>query len=431
MRISQISQNNAWAWQNNSITGLGGASQTQQASQSWMDQLSQLSSKNSKSIDRSFTGFVTNLKSSAAGLKSAISELRSSQSVMGQKTITTSDSAKMTVSQTGRTPPASSVTPRSVRIEQIAAGQTNTGSAMTSSAQVDSANVGVKNIEITSGGKTSTISFEVKEGDTNKDMQDKMAAAINKANIGVKASVSADSTTSTLKIESTGTGTAAGAFSMKDLIASGESASGGAVAMTGTDNVERSAQNAIYYVNGWSQARTSATNTVDLGSGMTATLKQASSDEIKINMSANTSGAVNLANKLADSYNGLFKTARDSGGMGNDRLATRMISTSRTYSGSLSSIGISFNSSGEMTVDEDKVKKAAENGSFERFLSDGSSGSFGYLNQLSRTADDVSNNTARYTNSSALSSGTYNNMFGNMASNSQFNAIGLLFSFMA
>ena len=98
----------------------------------------------------------------------------------------------------------------SIQIIQAAAAQKNTGKSLTAnkSAISEGFSSGSQSMNLTVGNKSFNIGFSVASGDTNKDVQEKIAEAINSKNAGVKAYVEYDSknNTSSLVVESTDTG---------------------------------------------------------------------------------------------------------------------------------------------------------------------------------------------------------------------------------
>ena len=99
-------------------------------------------------------------------------------------------------------------------------------------------------------------------------------------------------------------------------------------------------------------------------------------------------------------------------------LASKMIGISKTYMGSLARIGIGFDRDGKMTIDSDKLDAAAENGSLEKFFTENNGKNYGFTNQLSRLADNVSRNTSNYVSRTQFGSNLTENFayssFGNL-----------------
>ena len=383
-----------------------------------LSSISSLSSSGFKPVNPISLQFVQGLKIGADNIKHAANSLQSKLS-LGKSVYTPSDAESIAITMAdGKysyyTPSAPA---SSVRVERLAAGQANVGTAL--AAEGAAGDAGRKQIEIDVGGKTYQVSFEVKDGDTNKDMLGKMASAINAAGIGVTASVSTAGGESTLSMEAKGTGERPeGQFAIRDVL-------GDTVSRTGAANVSRQAQDAVYYLNGSSVAKTSGSNTVDIGGGITATFKKAANSDVKITKGIDTENAFHLVKSLADSYNSLFALTRDAGDLGT-RLFEKMVSTSKVYAPALSRLGISFDNKGEMAIDREKVEAAAKDGSLERFFSDRTGG---YLNQLSRMADDVKYNTGKYVNQNAMLSSLLYDLGGYQNISPRYSFVGMLLDY--
>ena len=349
----------------------------------------------SKQFGEDAVKYVNNIKSASKAISGAVKDL--SWSAFTNKTMTSSNKDVMTVNYTGNN--ANNVSPMTVKVSQTAAGQQNDGERMNPVASYEGSG-GKNQFTIETGGKTTQFEVNVAAGDTNKDVQQKMADAINKAGTGVKATVEIDSATKTsmLKLESTNTGSdPKNSFTVKDV-------TGDLTARTGANEIAREGRDAIYSVNGGAE-RTSQSNTVNLGNGVSATFNKASDEAVTISRGKDMNYVKSAVENLVKSYNDLYaEAAQKTNDPKAQNLASKMINISKTYSGSLSSIGIGFSNDGRMTVDDSKLNAAAENGKLEAFFKDNNGRNFGFTNQLSRLADNVSRNTSNYVSSS---------MFGN------------------
>lgn len=339
--------------------------------------------------------YVSNLKTSSKALSGAISNL--SKSAFSNNTIVSSDKDTMTVNYSGSRP--SSVNPMNVKIQQIATGQQNEGKGLEAKAAYGGS-TGKNSFTVEIGGKATELSVNVAAGDTNKDVQQKMADAINKSGTSIKASVETDSktNTSTLKIESTVTGNdPKNGFKISDK-------SGNLVAQTGVDKVAKEGQDAVYTINGGA-AQTSKSNTVNLGNGISATFKKASEDNVTISRGQDTDRMKKAVDDLVKSYNDLYSEAvQKTNDPKAQNLASRMLNTAKPYSNALANVGIGFNGDGKMTIDTKQLDKAAESGKLEQFFTENNGKNYGYTNQLSRLADNVSRNTSNYVSSSQFGS---------------------------
>jgi len=359
--------------------------------------------QNQSTLSMNSLQYISDLKSSSSALSSALKDL--SGPAFNQRTMVSSNTDAMTVNYNGNN--LGSMSDISVQIDQVAMGQLNEGSRMNASA-LYSGNRGVNRFEITTGDKTTQLSINVAAGDSNRDVQQKMATAINNAGLGLRASVETDSKTnvSMLKVESTNVGTEArNAFSMRDF-------TGNAVAQTGINQVSRERQDAIYRVNG-GEAQVSRSNNISLGNGVTATLRAATEQPVTVSRGRDMSQVRGVIENMVRSYNNLFSAAA---GNTNDfkaqSLASRLMNVTIAYSRSLSDIGIGFDVDGKMKIDSNRLNQAFESGRAERFFTESNGRNFGFSATLGRLSDNVSNNTASFVSSSMGQNFAYSG-FGN------------------
>ena len=361
--------------------------------------------------------YVNNIKESSGSFSASIKEL--SGPAFSARTVTSSNTDTLTVNYTGNRP--NSVTPMKVRVDQTAAGQLNEGARLTSNAAYERSQ-GTNTIAIDMGGRTTEISVNVESGDTNQAVQQRMADAINNAGLDVRATVVTDSETnvSMLRVESTVTGSnEQNGFAVRDV-------AGDLSAQTGANEVSRAGRDAIYSVNG-GETRTSQSNTVNLGNGVSATFRQASAEAVTIAPTRDTSVARNAVEDMVRGYNDLFSAAvQNTDDPRAQSLASRLMSTSSTYSRALSEVGIGFDSSGRMTIDEDRMNQAQESGRLERFFTENSGRNYGFTNQMSRLADNVSRNTSNFVSTAAFGNSLYDSFayssFGDLI---QYNFLGV------
>jgi len=362
--------------------------------------------------------YINDIKSASSDLSSALKELAGP--AFNQRTMVSSNTDAMTVNFTGGN--VSGVNDLSVQIDQIAMGQLNEGSSL-SATSLYRGDRGSNRFEIETGGKTTQLSINVLAGDSNRDVQQKMATAINNAGLGLRATVETNSETNTsmLKIESMNVGTSEqNAFSLRDR-------TGNAVAQTGANDVARVRQDAIYRVNGGA-AQVSRTNNVNLGNGINATFKAATTADQPVTVSRGRDMTMvrGVVENMVRSYNNLFSaTAENTNDFKAQSLASRIMNVASAYSRSLQDIGIGFDSTGKMKIDETSLRQAFDSGRLEQFFGGGSGRNFGFGPTLGRLADNVSSNTANFVTSSMFGSSMGENFsYSGLGNLNQFNFLG-------
>jgi flagellar hook-associated protein 2 len=346
------------------------------------------------SVDPGTKSYLTGLKNSAEDLNALVRDLQNG-ATSDKETVVSSDSSSVSVKSSSATTEMDDVT---INVEQAASGQINQGGQMTASRKIYSDQT--YKFEIAANGKTHQISFSVEDGDTYEDMQRKMAKAINDKDIGIEASVDFDEKegTSSLKIQSENTGDdVKSRFTIRDI-------SGDAVRKTGTDQMTQDAQNAFYSVNG-GEVIESKSNKVDLGDGVTATIKKATVGDVTIGMGKEKTVTYENVEELVKQFNTILGNVSDNSmDRGANRLMKQLSGLTGAYASSLEHIGIRVSGEGFMSINKDKLNESIADGSAENFFADSAGSNYGFTNRLEKITADVSKNTTSYVSKAALGS---------------------------
>jgi len=339
----------------------------------------QVSGTKSSGESRSYLAAIKNFGSK---LREATAKAaRSSQSVFNKLIAASSKDEALTVSITDQTAAAKTLqSGKNVTIQQLATAQKNTGAALNATS-LGGAKSGTNRFTLEKDGKTFSFNVNINVYDSARTAQQKMADAINKQKTGVNAAVEYDGKTgkSVLTLTSNETG-AGNAFTVRDT-ADGSNL----VSKLGVGQASEQARDAEYTVDG--ERRTSAKNTVELGGGVTGTLKKAGPDTLNVTAKKDIEGVSKVVRDITDNFNGLLKTARSSGDRGAQALRQRLDSIAGSYASSLRNIGITRGKDGMLEVDDKKLRKAFEEGSAERYLGDNSYGFTQRLSQIAKQAD--------------------------------------------
>ncbi|MBO9599222.1 MAG: flagellar filament capping protein FliD [Cohnella sp.] len=322
-------------------------------------------------IKTAATGIANFLKSAQEMQASAQKLLQKDQSSFQARTAESSDSKKVTATASAG---AASKT-YEVKANAIATAQTNSGTWL-SKADPSAVSKGVNQFNVTIGGKTTKISAEISDNDTNDQALTKLKDAVNAAKTGVTASIVADEQTGRKKLElsSDKTGTAH-AFEVKDV-------AGNAMSATGVQNATQLAANASYSVNGGA-TQTSQSNTIDLEKGkVTATLAAPSSEAVTIRIKPDEDRIIAQVKDLVSSYNTMHERLKEAGGAMN--ASVRKSIESLVHSSTYERVGIHRNGDGTLKLDEDQLKKSISS-NFEQ-TTKAVSGNFGLADRLSAAA---------------------------------------------
>ncbi len=318
--------------------------------------------------------FLTTLKEKSSDFKSSVNAMTSfgANSVFSKRAAQSSDTDALTVNSKADNNRFNAFRPVDVGINQVAAAQKNEGNSILSSGT--SIARGDYGFSVDIGGKSHNFSIRVNAGDNDRAVQQKMADAVNKRGIGINATVERgdNARSSRLVFEAEDTGTDA-AFAVRDTNA--PNGRQGLASMMNLNEADQEAQNAEYSVNG--EERTSQSNDVDLGGGVTATLREATDGSVRVANGQDTEAIRNGVEDFVSSYNAMLSSANQSS---MPRLSSALNGITNTYGRTLSNLGIESDASGRLSIDSDRLDESIRNGRLEdAFRSSGSYGIGGRL----------------------------------------------------
>lgn len=215
--------------------------------------------------------------------------------------------------------------------------------------------------DVVVGGQGYEFQYNIKEEETNFDIQSKLSRLINNADIKLTSSVEEDEEgNSALRIESAQLGSSAkkgeSVFTISD---SADKRVAGSVDYLGIDYVAREATNAELVING--QKTESASNAFILNKKYEISIKGVSPAEgiaatVGVKPDAEAT-AENISNILG-SYNEFIKSMSDFSTAGrNSGLMLEMNSIVRNYSEAMSRMGIAVGEDGALGVDKEALEE--------------------------------------------------------------------------
>lgn len=187
-------------------------------------------------------------------------------------------------------------------------------------------------------------------------------------------------------------------------------------------------EGALSYVKNIKASSQSLSKSISKLSGMSYTGK--TEEEASKAQSASKSAVEDFVKNYNDLYSEAVQKADDPKAQ---KLATRLLNISKTYSGSLAGIGVGFDSDGRMKIDEKALDAAAGNGKLETFFTQNRGKNYGFTNQLANIADSVSHNTSAYVSSSVLGNSLMDNFsYSALGKTSQYSFLsaGWLFDYL-
>jgi len=344
------------------------------------------------------------LRAAGSNIQNAMGNMTGRQSALNTLEGRTTDADVATVrvdnSRTIASMPPQNTT---IDVRQTATAQANAGEALVANERA--VDVGSFNFAIESGGRTHNFNINVAEGDDNATIQRRMAEAVNARDIGVRATMAIEGTGEEATTRLTLTGTQTGANNTFTVI---DEFSGNIASAMGVAETSQEAQNAVFSLNGGFE-RTSQSNDVNIGAGITATLQGEGTTQLSF--ARNTQQAIDAATNLVNSLNSALRNTNAQDGRGSERFVSDIQGMNRAFANSLSRVGINVQGNGQLSIDEARMQRAAADGSLEQ-LFDRNSGFGGRAERISSNAA-----SGAYRNAPApvnISSPNTNFNFGNV-----------------
>lgn len=245
-------------------------------------------------------------------------------------------------------------------VEDLATNQETVGHFLPESEL--SLSPGAYSFDVLTANSNYELQFNIGDTDTNRTIQNRLARLINHSNLGLSASVTTnDQNESALVIRSNKTGTTAGGQQPFMISDENTSQRKGIIDYLGIRETDNPAQNARYTVNG--ESFQSPSNSFILDGKYNITLKGVGGTEdnpVKIGVKPDYESLKDNIISLTGSYNDFLQAAAkyvDQHPRTNILIGT-MKAMSASYASSFTKAGIIQDSSGNLSVDEEKLTTA-------------------------------------------------------------------------
>ncbi len=312
--------------------------------------------------------FAVSVKENARSLHNTIASLGGSEEsdVLSRKSAYSSDEGVLTAEYIGKDP--ENAESFSLEIRSLASGQQNLGkflpggrSGLTPDTYSFDVNVNDLNYE---------FQFNVNEGETDLDVQNRLSRLINNSNIGLHADILENEEGSTsLRISSTASGLPEGKELLFKISDANTSKTAGAVDYLGLDHTSRVPENAEFLLDG--EEFHSYSNEFTVGNQFKIHLNGAAPDKtVTVGLKTDIDSLAGNITQLVGGYNDFIKAAAEfTGKQGNvARLTREMSRIAFTYRNDLEDLGLNMEEDGTISVDEEALRmSASEADAEERF----------------------------------------------------------------
>ncbi len=342
--------------------------------------------------------YAIDIKEAARSLKNVASSLTADDVVSAymRKKAESSNENLVDVRYIGEDTNTDSVEEFKIAVNKLATPQINTGNYLNPNGT--DLKIGEYSFDFSVGEDTYEFSFNVRNGESNKDVQEKISRLVNRSNIGVYSKVISDDLGNTaIEIESANTGvTTYSGFNFK-IDNNDKSYAGNAVSILGLDKVSNEANNASFHVNG--VEHTAASNVFTLKHQFEVSLKDVSLEDetATIGLKQDFDSIIENVSELIGSYNSIVDLATSHIGKAGDdsnKLSKDIKTVVNYFKNDLDSAGFLVQEDGRINIEESLLIQSANEGT----LKDSLEKLDNFKKALAIKADEISIDPINYVN---------------------------------
>lgn len=343
--------------------------------------------------------FVIGLKENARDLRNTIASMGGldEKEMLGKKAAYSTNENIASATFIGEGVPEGSSTSFELEVKSLASNQVNMGNFLPSDDKVMLA-PGAYSFDVSINDLNYEFQYNVHEGETNLDIQERLSRLVTNAEIGINADiVKDDNGNSSLRFTSTATGVRNNRDYIFDVSDDKTSKRAGTVDYLGISYVAREPSNAEFLLNGEPGSSSSNHFTVDKMYDITLNgISTAEGETAQIGLKTDLDSLTENVNNLVNGYNSFIRAASEYRDMHprSGHLLKEMASASRYYQTDLEKLGLTFEISGQLSLDEETLKNSLQ--------SDEGRAQFSsirdFTNSVLRKTNQVSLNPIEYVN---------------------------------
>ncbi len=346
---------------------------------------------------RESRAFAVGLKENARALRNTIASLGGldENEMLGKKAAYSSNEDIVSVTYIGESA-ADSLTPSyHMEVTKLASNQVNLGTFLPSDEKALLA-PDAYSFDITINDLSYEFQYNVHEGETNRDLQERLSRLISNADIGITADILEDGQgNSSLRLASTAEGLKSNKTYIFQVSDDKTSKHAGTVDYLGLSFISREPSNAEFLLNG--EPHSSSSNHFTIGRMFEVTLNGISTAEgetAEVGLKTDLDSLTENVSNLIDGYNSFIRAASEYLDLHprSGRLLNEMASMSRHYRPELEKLGFSFENNGLLSLDDNTFKHS--------LLDDESQAQFStikdFTNSILRKTNQISLNPMEY-----------------------------------
>ncbi len=305
--------------------------------------------------------FAVGLKENARALRNTIASLGGldEDEMLGKKAAYSSNENIVSASYVGEGVTDAAVPPIQIEVTALASNQVNLGAFLPSDEKI-ALTPDAYSFDITINDLSYEFQYNTREGETNRDLQERLSRLISNADIGITADILEDGKgNSSLRL----TSAASGLKNDKNLIFSVSddktSKRAGTVDYLGISFMSREPSNAEFLLNG--EPRSASSNHFTIDKMYEITLNGISSVEgetAEVGLKTDLDSLTDNVGNLISGYNSFIRAAAEYLDLHpkSGRLLGEMDHITRYYQNDLEKLGFSFESNGQLSIDDNVFK---------------------------------------------------------------------------
>jgi flagellar hook-associated protein 2 len=370
--------------------------------------------------------YAVSLKENARKLHNTIAQLGGldEEGLFDKKSAYSTDEDIVSASYIGSDQSVESVPEFSVEVRSLASSQENLGLFLPQDEAV-ALDAGTYSFDVSINDMNYEFQFSVSEGESNRELQNRLVRLVNNSDIGIRASIAESDGRSALRMTSDSTGLPNGKSSIFTVSDNHTSKESGTVEYFGLDYTSRQASNADFIING--EERSSSSNHFTIDKMFDLELKGISSEDepVQIGLKTDVESLTDNVIHLVGGYNDFLKNAAAyiDFQSRSRQLIKEVNGIAGLYNDSFADTGLTLQDDGTIEVDKNALRQTAVN-------SDDIVSTFNYIkdfsNALLRKSSQVSINPMDYVDRTIVA---YKNPGHNFASPYSTSAYsGMMFS---
>lgn len=310
--------------------------------------------------------FVIDLKENARSLRNTIASLGGieSKDMFSKRAAYSTDEEMVSAAFVGEIEEDEDIPSFEIEVKELASGQENLGKALRSDIPV-SLTPDAYSFDILINDLNYEFQFAIREDDTNRSVQDRLARLITRAGLGITADVLENGEgQSALRLVSDDIGLRDGKTSIFEISDDRTSKASGAVDYFGLDYISKNATSALFSLNG--EDRTASSNHFTIDKKYELTLNNVhryEGQKAEIGVKTDLESVVENVGNLIDEYNSFIDVANTykTSHPASSKLLSEMERLTSYYEKDLESFGFSINEKSDIVMDTAKFKSALSN----------------------------------------------------------------------